>query len=675
MSDESSTSLPPPIKRKPLVRRIYLSTWLAIVLAAGVMFFLEYPGYRSSYQYWHGWPCVWLVNYGDGKPWSLGSPSERGSIIRSSLVVDIAFALFVVVLVGWLFQKWRTKHGSLLRYRLRTLLALVTASALIIAPIAAWHREYAAEQRVIDELKRECADAGPSIASSQVSLVREGRIGVDIGSVWEPPDWLPDSVATLDGIRQLFDRVQWIEVRSERSFRPTTLSQLSKLPDLRSLKIYDGEVGGDAFRSLCRIGNLQTLIVIATVTDRDIDELPALSKLDELRLWRTRITDAGLKTLAQLTNLRHLSLESDLLTGTGLADLKSLPNLSHLELTARGLTDEGIATIRGFPALKQLRIFAASLRSPHLRCDVPSLDLTCGEGTVCVDFSDAKALESLAVGRVDMANSRKASPAIRLGNIDRLGSLLLRGVALDESNFSAISQAPALGLLSLDYVEPTDRARLDFRRLSDLKQLHDLSLENADLTDADLSSLCLLSNLKSLDLSFCNVTDKRLIQLQKLTSLTTLWLSHTPVSDKAVAALRTATPSLKTVYFDSKDPAAQYLQLQVTLVRGRLAKAIDCTTDSWKLADDDFACLEGLANLETLDLSDTRLTDAGLERLKRLPKLRELMLRGTLVSDAAARTLTEMPALVHVDIEGTRITAEGRRTLGKLARGRSAERN
>jgi hypothetical protein len=115
----------------------------------------------------------------------------------------------------------------------------------------------------------------------------------------------------------------------------------------------------------------------------------------------------------------------------------------------------------------------------------------------------------------------------------------------------------------------------------------------------------------------------------------------------------------------------QDLRQQVALVRNRLAKGIECKMNPWKLADEDFACLEGLEYLDALDLSDTHLTDAGLEHLKRLPKLRELIVRGTQLTDAAVRTLKQMPALVHVDIEGTRITADGRRALGPLvAKGR-----
>jgi Leucine Rich Repeat (LRR) protein len=185
----------------------------------------------------------------------------------------------------------------------------------------------------------------------------------------------------------------------------------------------------------------------------------------------------------------------------------------------------------------------------------------------------------------------------------------------------------------------------------------------------------LLLNLQSLDISGCDIVGKGLVELQKLPSLTTLWLTRTPVSDEAVASLKAGNPRLTTVYFEPKAPVVQDLRQQAAMVRNQLAKVIECKTSPWKLADGDFACLEGLANLDTLDLSDTFLTDAGLEHLKRLPRLRELILCRTQVTDAAVRTLKEMPALVHVDIEGTRITDEGRRALGKLVRNAKAERN
>jgi Leucine-rich repeat (LRR) protein len=56
------------------------------------------------------------------------------------------------------------------------------------------------------------------------------------------------------------------------------------------------------------------------------------------------------------------------------------------------------------------------------------------------------------------------------------------------------------------------------------------------------------------------------------------------------------------------------------------------------LDDDTATVLAGLPNLINLDLSDTPLSDAALEKLKALSRLQHLYLTGTKITAAAAET-------------------------------------
>jgi hypothetical protein len=58
-----------------------------------------------------------------------------------------------------------------------------------------------------------------------------------------------------------------------------------------------------------------------------------------------------------------------------------------------------------------------------------------------------------------------------------------------------------------------------------------------------------------------------------------------------------------------------------------------------RVRDADLAVLQGLPNLEELDLRNTGVTDAGLPALKQLRNLMTLKLVGTQVTDAGARAL------------------------------------
>ena len=67
-----------------------------------------------------------------------------------------------------------------------------------------------------------------------------------------------------------------------------------------------------------------------------------------------------------------------------------------------------------------------------------------------------------------------------------------------------------------------------------------------------------------------------------------------------------------------------------------------------------------------LDLSITKVTDAGLEQLAKFPNLRKLNLASTLVSDTGMRHLTALKSLRSLDLSGTRVTGAGLNHLESL---------
>lgn len=82
------------------------------------------------------------------------------------------------------------------------------------------------------------------------------------------------------------------------------------------------------------------------------------------------------------------------------------------------------------------------------------------------------------------------------------------------------------------------------------------------------------------------------------------------------------------------------------------------------VADDEALIhLSRLPHLRLLDLCDTRISDAGIERLQGLNKLTVLVLNGTAVSDKALAPLRQMPNLAVLCVEETRITDEGLQQL------------
>jgi hypothetical protein len=73
--------------------------------------------------------------------------------------------------------------------------------------------------------------------------------------------------------------------------------------------------------------------------------------------------------------------------------------------------------------------------------------------------------------------------------------------------------------------------------------------------------------------------------------------------------------------------------------------------------------LGGLTGLERLQLSIAEVTDAGLEHLKGFANLRELDLSGAQVTDAGLEHLQGLTNLVQLDLHGTQVTEQGVKRL------------
>jgi hypothetical protein len=64
-------------------------------------------------------------------------------------------------------------------------------------------------------------------------------------------------------------------------------------------------------------------------------------------------------------------------------------------------------------------------------------------------------------------------------------------------------------------------------------------------------------------------------------------------------------------------------------------------------------------SLETLSLSDTPITDDGLEHLGDLKNLQTLSLQNTAITDAGLESLTRLPQLQRLDVYGTKTSRHG----------------
>jgi hypothetical protein len=204
----------------------------------------------------------------------------------------------------------------------------------------------------------------------------------------------------------------------------------------------------------------------------------------------------------------------------------------------------------------------------------------------------------------------KASNAV-LAHVGRLSQL-------EELNVMGSKQVTNAGLIHL-------------KGLSRLKRLY---LGNTGISDAGLVHLKGLTNLEDLGLRYTRVSDDGLAHLEGLTRLQKLTLGGNPITDSGLVHLRQMTD-------------LRMLGLRNTAV-----------------TDEGLAHLR-LPHLTELDLGGTRITGAGAEHLGKFTGLRRLVLREMPITDADITPLSALTGLESLDLTQTRITFRG---LGEMAK-------
>lgn len=218
---------------------------------------------------------------------------------------------------------------------------------------------------------------------------------------------------------------------------------------------------GDAeFQKIGDLSDLKSLTLYGKcqgLNDKTLAHICRLSKLDELGTDGIQVTDAGLKQLTALTNLRslaffHISFRLPGFTGAGFAHLKSLPRLERLTVAGTTFNDEGMAALGQLTQLKELR----SWHTYQSQAGNESL-------------TKLTNLKSLHLGqRLRTYNGKPCPPS------------------LDDEALVTLARIKSLESLTLDEVRLTHAGLV---QLKGLPNLNKLSLQRADVSEADLTTL------------------------------------------------------------------------------------------------------------------------------------------------------------------------------------------
>ncbi|MBX9790309.1 MAG: protein kinase [Pirellulales bacterium] len=404
--------------------------------------------------------------------------------------------------------------------------------------------------------------------------------------------------------------------------------------------------------------------------DADLADMPELHGLKSLSLRKTAVGDAGMVQVGRLSDLTTLDLSGTRVTDAGLAALDSLVDLQDLNVRDTTITDEGVARLATLTRLEKLylgdnRVTDKGLAALKPLLRLRQLELEGTDVTQSAVAALTSALPELAVIWTPPAPDRLIARSV----LDQGGSIEVR---------LAGKEAP-----------------VEVRRLADLPA-DDFKLSTIRLTNvrevpaAVLSGLTQLTELERLDLAGSGASTPSLDAIEPLKQLRELSLGKLDLDPLRVEALRGALPECRITWDRSSDRevAAWVCQrggwVSVALPNGELQTEIKEGTplpagpftlraislrETADLADDDLARMAGLAQLESLDLSNTPIGNAGLEHLAGCRGLRELNLSQTKIDDTGLARLAALTSLRSLQLAGTAVTDAGigqLRSLGEL---------
>lgn len=275
-------------------------------------------------------------------------------------------------------------------------------------------------------------------------------------------------------------------------------------------------------------------------------------------------------------------------------------------------------------------------------------------------------------------------PGFHGEKIVRLGIYEPQG---DDHSFPYLSELVDLESLDINYVDspawvsrivklPRLQRLMSYRGsltdesceyLAQMKQLTELTLDVNEITDAGIAKIARLPNLEVLNLRFMPVTDAALVSISRLPKLRKLSFVHTRITPAGVLALRDSPIEELVWWVDSPLENNSFLPYV-----GRLRNVKRLNLASRFLDNEDLKSISGMVQLEDLDASEHRLTDAGLVHLRGLKNLKRLQLglapgdRDKGPGDAGMQHVAELTELESLGLNCTRLTDTGLMHLARL---------
>jgi len=246
-----------------------------------------------------------------------------------------------------------------------------------------------------------------------------------------------------------------------------------------------------------------------------------------------------------------------------------------------------------------------------------------------------------------------------LKQFPKMETVILTGQKLTEGSLPYLCQVARLKRLRITF----PLTRKGWGDLKAMRSLEDLDITGVKLGTEDIDALTQLRDLRCLSLSADLAPDGTIGRLSVMSSLRELTLVHASSSDNGLQELRKlARLDALHLHFlhDTGDPLLAQLEGLRNLVTVGLADT--------KVTDDGIAYLASLPNLAVVDLRNTAVTDAALQHLASCPRIQVLHLENTKITGAGIRYLANMQELEMLYLDRTGVNNEGLRYLPGLKR-------
>jgi len=443
------------------------------------------------------------------------------------------------------------------------------------------------------------------------------------------------------------------------------------------------------------------------VGDDGLKHLEGLSHAHGIFLGETKVTDAGLASLKKCPNLVAIKLVDLTVTTAGIEHLAGCLKLEVLLLGGEkgAFTDDSLKPLVDFKKLRILTVETSRLTKAAL----PHIAKVTGLEQLALSGATNGELIRAEIGDADLAS---LAPLTKLNLLNLIG-LKINGRGLEalkesvklqqlsmaycettDDGLKSLRHFPGLlrlvldGHLSLGKTVPTAITDAGLDHLAALKYLQVLDVSQSNITDAGLAKLGNLTTLLQISLDGCAVTDAGLPALKKLNALQAVKLRDTKVTPAGIDELKKSLPKLFAMQgslltdlvnaelrkvegvggsIDATDPKRPVFRVrssgethptdaELATIRSVLEKipmpvALNLSYGKSFTAAGT-AHLNGLKNLDSINLNNVPVTDDFLPHLAKLPALRVLYLSGTKVTDAGLVHLANLKSLEDLSIGG-----------------------